>query len=120
MAGKIILPVFKTMPIRTLSGASVVISEVTDIRHLYHVAYQFVTTGTLTGTFSVQGSLNYDVSGVHSYPGDWTQVTTGSAAGSGISILLNIQDAGYPYIRVVYTNASGDGTVVGYVSGKGF
>ncbi len=119
-ASKAILEVFNTMPVRTLAATEVVTSKVTDIRFMTNVAYQFVTTGTLTGSFSVQGSLNYNVDGTHAYPGDWTEVTTGAAAGTGISILINLTGVAYPYIRVKYTNASGAGTVVGYVSGKGY
>lgn len=102
-----------------------VTSKATNILYLSTIAYQWNFSGTPTGAFSVQVSLDYaqDSQGNISNAGNWNTLTlTGSpaAAGSAGSQAANIPTLGFPWIRTVYTKSSGTGTLNVYISGKGF
>jgi hypothetical protein len=95
-------------------------STVVDIKQLHSVVIQMIFTGTPTGTFSIQGSLNYDPNILGS--GTWTAlsvVPAPAAAGVAGDILVELATA-IPYIRVVYTRGAGAGSLDVYLSGKVF
>lgn len=90
---------------------------------LDQVAVQFNFTGTPTGTFQVQGSVDYEVneSGAVINAGNWTSVTLSpspTAAGSPDVILIDMSQLSFPYLRVQYTAMSGTGTLNAYLSAK--
>jgi hypothetical protein len=89
---------------------------------------QAVWTGSPVGSFVIQGSLNYsqNPNGSANNPGTWNTVPSGTflgtltaPAGSAGSALVDCQFTGIPWIRVVYTNSSGTGTLTLYGAGKG-
>lgn len=113
---------------QTMTGTSTLTSIPTNIKYRDSVAIQLQWTGTPTGTFSVQGSLDYSPGlpqtaappgGAN--PGTWTPITLSPApvaSGSSGVILLNLNQLAFPWIRVQYTNASGTGVLTGYISAK--
>lgn len=104
-----------------MSQASIT-SSVTDIRYLDNVSIQCIFTGTPTGSFALEGSLDYyKINGAVQNTGTWTPITlssTPAASGSAGNILLDLNQLSFPYIRVVYTKLSGTGTLNVYISGK--
>lgn len=101
-------------------------SSVTTISGLDNVAIQLSWTGTPTGTFQVQGSLDYSApnlayGGPVLNAGVWTPLafsTPPVASGAAGSIFLDLNQLSFPYIRVVYTPTSGTGSLDMWISGK--
>lgn len=88
-------------------------STVTDIRYLDDVAVQLVWTGTPTGTFQIQGSLDQVT---------WNSLSltpAPAAAGAAGTYLIDLEGLSFPYIRTTYIASSGTGTLNVLVSGKG-
>lgn len=88
-------------------------SLVTSIQNYDDLSLQFNFTGAPTGTFAVQGSLDYNPGsgGTVLNAGTWNSLTlspTPSAAGAPASILLNLNFLSFPYMRTTYT-ATGTG-----------
>ena len=93
-------------------------SSVIDARDLQCVAVQAVYTGTPTGTFTMEGSVDYNtITGV----GTWTTIDLGtlsiSAAGD---TLIDLTNTSIPFLRLHYAFGSGTGTLQAYASGKRF
>lgn len=99
-------------------------SEVVPIQWLDNVSIQLNFTGTPTGAFEVQGSLDYSVdplSGTVKNPGNWIALTLSPApvaSGSADQILLDLYGLTFPFIRVFYDSTSGSGSLDAYLSGK--
>lgn len=103
--------------------SSSITSAATNIQFLDNIGVQLHFTGSPTGTFSVQVSLNHkqDSQGVVSVPGDWVSIVLSPApvaAGSADDIYIDINQISSPWLRVVYTRSSGSGTLQGYVGAK--
>jgi hypothetical protein len=117
----------------TMTGTSTLTSAVTEIKNQDNIGFQLQWSGSPTGTFSVEVSMDYfaDINGNVVNPGIWTTVpvsywngtsyttstTVPTSVGSPIYIDLNQLSA--TYIRVQYTNSASTGTLNGYVDGKG-
>ena len=117
MAGKS-LPPYQIINAQSMTGTNVITSSITDIRNIDNVALELVWTGTPTGTFSVQCSIDYNP---QLQAGTWTALTLSpspAASGSASSALIDLNQLGSPYIRVQYTNASSTGTLNGWIAGK--
>jgi hypothetical protein len=94
-------------------------SPVTTITWLDNVAVQLIWTGAPVGTFAVQGCLDYNAA-THA-PGTWVDIVLSpapAAAGTASSALVDMNQLSFPYIRVVYTRASGTGTLNVYIAAK--
>lgn len=90
-----------------------------DMLSLPFGAIELIWTGTPTGTFSIDGSIdNVSNSGLVTkwYP-TGTDVTNPS--GSASSTLVNLSGIGFRWIRVSYTRTSGSGSLTVNVFGKG-
>lgn len=136
MSNKSILGVYQNfssaLANQTMTGTSVITSPQTNITYKDNIGVQLQWTGTPTGTFTVQGSLDYNpglpqsggaTGGANA--GVWTTINavdqSGNppvAAGAPGQILMNLQELCFPWLRIQYTNASGTGTLTGYISGK--
>lgn len=100
-----------------MSGS--LLTGMVDVTYTDNVGIQLNFTGTPTGTFAVEGSIDYDD---HLETGNWSSLTfssTPSASGAADVHLLNMNQLPYKKIRVRYTRASGSGTLNVYVMAKG-
>jgi hypothetical protein len=118
MAGnsKNALPPFKAISAGDMSGT--ITGPATGIQYLDNVSIQLNFTGTPTGTFQVQGSLDYVP---NLTPGNWVPLvlpTSPIANGVAGNILIDLNQLSFPYIRIVYVPVSGVGALNCYVSGK--
>lgn len=101
-------------------GASIT-SAVTIKNQLSLISYSASWTGTPTGTFSVEVSDDYleNVDGSVRNAGTWNTLPLSaavSASGSTGNGLIDVQTGAYA-IRLVYTRASGTGTLNAIVTG---
>jgi len=106
-----------------MTGTSVITSSVVGIAYLDNVGVQLNFTGNPTGTFQVQVSADYqqDSQGVVTSVGNWVSVTLSPApvaSGAANQIYIDMQQLSAPFLRVVYTNASGTGVLNAFVVGK--
>lgn len=98
-------------------------SPVTNVQFLDNISIQLNFTGTPTGTFDLQMSDDYvqDSQGVVIDAGNWISIpgsSTASASGSADQIFMDINQVSSPWVRVVYTRASGTGSLDMFVTGK--
>lgn len=114
-------------PVKRLTSQSLAAgfsSTPTDIRYLDNVSIQLnTTTANAVGTFSVEGSLDYqkgqDDASAAANSGTWvTIVSAPPLAGANVNTLLDLNQLSFPYVRVTYTRTSGTGTVDMYISAK--
>lgn len=93
-------------------------SDAIWIGHALNYACQVTWTGTPVGAFKLQVSLDKgdDFAPTEAQRGqgivNWTDLPSSSQATSGVSsVVWNVEDAGYRWVRIVYTHTSGSGTV---------
>lgn len=113
---------YQTITNGDMSQASIT-STVTNLQFLDNVCVQLNFTGTPTGTFEVQVSLDHaqDQNGNVSVAGNWTALTLSpspAATGSASTIFIDMNQLSAPWIRVVYTRTSGSGTLNAYIGAK--
>ena len=112
------LPPFQIITNGVMTGTNVLTSTVTDIRNLDNVAIALQFTGTPTGTFAVNGSLDYNTA---TQVGTWIPLTLSpapAAAGAASQILINMTGLAFPFIQATYTNTSGTGTLNAFIAAK--
>lgn len=93
-------------------------STPTVVKYTDNVAYQIdITTTNSTGTFSVQGSLDYVPASINSIAvaGNWIDLSlsggTPSAAAANDSILISLNQLPFSAVRISYTSTiAGTGT----------
>lgn len=110
------LPPYQTITSGDMTGS--LTSLVTHLLFKDNVSIQLVWTGTPTGTFAVQGSVDYNQ---QAGTGTWTAITLNpapAASGSADNALLDLNQLSFPYIRVVYTAVSSSGTLQCWISAK--
>ena len=86
-------------------------SPIIDVQYADNVGLQLIFTGTPTGLFYIQGSINYDP---RTTTGDWSNLDFSSApeaAGAADNHLINLNQLPYKYIRVFYDRTSGSGSL---------
>ena len=112
--------------------ASNITSAVTEIRYFGGIGLQFdITSGTPTGTLTVQVSANYneDINGNVINVGNWVNVDLTSvnpqgsayiqiAAGQPVDTYISMFPLAAPWLRVVYSATSGSGVLQGFITGK--
>lgn len=124
-----VYPVFNAITGQDMTGTSALTSLPSEITRKDNIAYEVSWTGTPTGTFAVQGSISYNPgtpqSGGTYNAGVWTTIAATDqsgnppvASGAAGQILMNLNELAFPWVRLVYTNASGTGVLTGYVAGK--
>lgn len=121
MSLKGIIPVFPVMTSQQMiaaSTASPLASAVTDVTYKDNIAYEATFTGTPTGTFYVQGSLSYKPAQAQAEgygapnAGVWTNLPNSLwssvpvASGAAGTVLLNITQRAFPYIRLTYVSTA--------------
>jgi hypothetical protein len=93
-----------------MSGS--ITSSQTNIQYLDNVGVQFVFTGTPTGNFFVDLSIDNKT---------WTPIIFSgqpAASGSDGNVYLDINQVSAPYIRVRYVVTSGSGTLDVWITSK--
>lgn len=103
-----------------MSLAADAASDPVSIESMPQYAVQLVFTGTPTGTFSLQGSNDGGQFDGQTLTGvsNWTTISTQAVAAAG-NHMWNVANAGYRWVRVIYTATSGTGSVTGRFQGKG-
>jgi hypothetical protein len=108
---KAVLPPYKSLSAGDLSQATVT-SETSNIEGYDNVAVQINATGTPTGTFAIEGSVDNS---------SWVAInlpTTPTLSGVDTQILINMNGLAFPYIRAVYTRSGGTGAADVWITGK--
>lgn len=108
-----------TMSSTSMTGTNVRTSQAIPIDQLWGFAIQVVWTGTPTGTFKLQASCDAPAQETQTSNGgpyvitNWDDVTDSpySVAGAAGSYTWNVREPAYRFVRLVYTNASGSGTI---------
>lgn len=126
---KEISPVYQTFTNAAMSGTAVIVSSISAIQYKDSISFQMQWTGTPSGSFAVQGSLDYNPgnpqTGGPANTGTWTSVNAldvngnaPNALGAAGQILFNMNQLAFPWVRMQYTNISGTGTLNGYFMAK--
>jgi hypothetical protein len=92
--------------------ATGVVGNVYDAVRISGGSIQILTVGTAEGTFALQGSNVIRKDGPVDYTDDnanWATVDQ-SAVTAGGTCLLNLEDFGFRFLRLFFTNTSGTGT----------
>ena len=93
-------------------------SQVVDGRYLENLCWQLIWTGTPTGAFSLQESLDYNpVTGVGTWLDDGAGIT--GPTGSSGSAMITLQFRAPRFYRLVYTAGGGAGVLNVWASGSG-
>lgn len=114
-------------PVKIIDAASMgasVTSTLAFVQYQDNVGIQLNWTGTPTGTFTVQVSVDHaqDTLGNVTVAGNWVTLTLSAsitAAGSADTAYIDLNQLSAPWARVVYTRTSGTGTLNGYITAKG-
>ncbi len=118
--------------IASASMATSITGAVTSIQYLDDVGVQFSWSGSPVGTFSVEISADYarDINGNVTNQGNWVPIVfsywNGSILVTGTSVPTSVGSPVYfdlallsaPWIRPVYTSASGTGTLTAVITAK--
>lgn len=127
MAVKHASPPFQLCASVSMSGTTAYTSSVTSIIYRDSISYQAAWTGIPTGTFDVQGSIDYNPglpeSAGPTNAGTWDSIPltpSPAATGSGGAnhVLMNLNQLGFAYTKVVYTNSTGSGVMALWTSAK--
>lgn len=115
------LPKFQIITAGNMSGN--LMSSVTNIEYMDNIGIQLNFTGTPTGTFAVQVSIDYvqDAQGNVTNAGNWIALSltpAPTAAGSANQIYIDINQLSAPWIRTIYTAGSSTGTLNAFVTAK--
>lgn len=101
---------------------SSITSAVTNIEFMDNIGIQLNWTGSPSGTFAIQVSLDYDQdnNGNVINAGNWVSVTLTPTPDTSVSppIYIDMNQLSSPWIRVVYTKVSGTGTLNAFIAGK--
>lgn len=99
-------------------------STITNIQYLDNIGLQLVFTGTPTGSFFVDVSIDHSQSPpteTVTNNGTWTPITFTSspvASGAAGNIYIDLNQLSAPWLRVRYVRDSGSGTLNAYVAAK--
>lgn len=115
------LKVFKMIDAGDMSGN--LTSIPTNVEFLDNIALQLNFTGTPTGTFAVEVSIDYDQDSLGNIlnAGNWIPLTLSpapAATGSGASIFIELNQTPARWLRVTYTATSGVGSLDALISAK--
>lgn len=119
--GKNTLKKFLTIAAGDMSAS--ITSGATNIQFLDNVGAQLHFTGTPTGTFSVEVSMDHeqDSQGAVSVAGNWVALPLSPspvASGAADDIYIDMNQLSAPWIRLKYTRTSGTGTLAAYICAK--
>lgn len=109
---------------QAVTGVNSYTSAPFKVLSLDDIGIQINAVGTMAGTFDVQCSADHkeDELGNVLVAGNWVSIvlpSTPTLAGASLSIYLDMALLSAPFIRVVYSNTSGAGTINVLGVGKG-
>lgn len=98
-----------------MTGTTTVSSAALLVERTDTFSIQAVWTGTPTGAFKLQGSNDVGTTDDGAGVTNWTDIAGSSSSVSGAAgnQLWTVGLCGYRWVQLVYTNASGTGTVAG-------
>ncbi len=110
-----------------MTGTAVVTSNPIPLDQIYGFAIQAYWTGTSTGTLKLQASCDAPVRTTQTSNGgpdvvtNWTDIANSSTPviSGGGNFIWNFTGCFYRYVRLVYTNATGTGSLSAEISEKG-
>jgi hypothetical protein len=118
----------KTQNFTNASMSTSPTSLITSIQFLDNIGLEWIWSGSPVGNFQVQVSADYDPN--ESIAGNWIPILftyyNGSAFVTSYDIpttmlspyYLDLSPLSAPWIKVVYTNTSGSGTLNGFLTAK--
>lgn len=124
MALKNVAKTFRSISSLSVSTADTTFtSSASTVAYLDNVAIQFNWSGEISGSFLIQGSVDYNPGLPQTgqfQNGAWNTYTLSATptTSSGSSYLVNMQGLAVPYMRVQYLHSSGTGVVSAYVFSK--
>src|ERR1700677_894538 len=127
----VVYPNANASPASTSSMATSFTTEPTIVQKLSQISYECVWTGSAIGFLSVQGSNDFSITpGGMNYvqnPGTWTSLilsynggdtTSIPITGSGGNGIIDIASTGLYAVRLIYTAASGTGSMSVVINAK--
>lgn len=114
---------FQVTASASMSGTTVYVSSVTNVMYHDSVAVQYNWTGNPTGTFQIEGSVDYNPglpqTGAMN-AGKWNALSLSPTptTTSSTSYLVNMNQLSFSWLRTVYTNSTGSGVLAIWVCGK--
>lgn len=96
----------------TVSATGAYNSTPMDLREITRYSLQTESSGSASGTYTIQGSLDYQLPGVGTPT--WSTIagiSLTSVAGITANQILDVSETGIPWVRVVYTHTGGSGAV---------
>ena len=108
MANSSIFAINKAVINAVTMGADIT-SDVVDISEMTCFSVHNIWTGTPAGNIIVQASNNNS---------NWFDIDTQAAGGAASNDLVNVNGAGYKYVRVFYDFTSSTGVLTSYICGK--
>lgn len=109
-----------------MTGTTTIVSDPVPLEQIYGFAVQAIYTGTPVGTFSLQASSDAPARTPQTSNGgpdtvtNWATIVGSTQAISGAgNFMWNVSGGFYRYVRLVYTNTSGTGTLTAELSVKG-
>lgn len=120
MSSRPLLTPFSVMTNASMAGD--ITSSVTVITNITQISYQAVWSAgsTPVGTLSVQVSNDYsqNADGTVRNAGSWSTATSGSVSGNTGTGFFQLDTTTSHAIRLIYTRASGSGTMNTVIVGK--
>lgn len=102
-----------------MTGTATITGPVTEIRGFDNISYDIQFTGTPTGTFSVLVSSSYDpLTNPNAVFIPLILTPSPVASGSAGVIGIDINQSGFQWIKLTYTNTSSTGVLNAFISGK--
>lgn len=111
----------KVLNAGVMTGTNVVNGDAFNVDNLLHAAIQAIWSAGATpvGTLKLQGSCDAPVSGKGTDVTNWSDLgVTASVSGNTGSAILQAANMGFKWLRLVYTNTSGTGTLNAFANAK--
>lgn len=104
----------------TMAGTTAVTSETISLENIYTYAYQYTAAGTTaSGTIQIQGSCDPGINAQGLGVTNWANIDAAVTVSALGTIIVNKDAVGWKWFRMVYTPASGNGTLTVYLNCKG-
>ena len=108
-----------------MTGTNVLRSKPIFMASMLHASFAAIWSAGASpvGTFKVEAAFDHDPAASDITNGTWTDMglTIGAVSGNSGQEIISLVDTAFPFIRLVYTNSSGTGTlnIWGCAKGQG-